>query len=78
MLSKRVVEVASTPLLWRSRLFTVPGHGHAQVHFGLTRVDPLRCMSPFQGVDPRDVNLLLPEGFSVVSLVLSVDIGTYL
>ena len=47
------------------------GHGHVQVYFGLTRVAPLRCMTPFHSVDLLDVTLPLLGEFYTVSRVLS-------
>ena len=72
MLSKRVVEVAKSPLLWQSRLFTVPKKDtdKLRVILDVSSLNHYVYCPYFKMLTLREVKLLLPWGFFTVSLDL--------
>ena len=72
MLSKRVVEVAQSPLLWQSRLFTVPKKDteKLRVILDVSDLNDFVLCPHFKMLTLRDVKLLLPWGYYTVSLDL--------
>ena len=73
MISKRAVEVATAPLLWQSRLFTVPKRDtdKLRVILDLNALNQYIHCPHFKMLTIQDVKLLLPQGFHTVSLDLT-------